>query len=177
MRYNPHYENDIPAGWVKCKMSDVCRIIMGQSPDGNTVNQTEGLEFHQGKLAFGETYLRNSGIYTSAPTKIAEAHSILLCVRAPVGVPNITERKICIGRGLSAISCSPVLDLKFLFYSIKTMQQYFEEKATGSTFKAISGSIVRDAVIPIPPLSEQRRIVARVEEYLDSFKKIEAFVR
>ena len=149
---------------------------MGQSPDGKTVSQTDGVEFHQGKLAFGETYLTNSGVYTSAPTKITEAHSIVLCVRAPVGIPNITERRICIGRGLCAISCSPVIELKFLFYCIQTLQRYFENLSTGSTFNAISGDVVKNAVIPVPPLQEQHRIVAKIEEFLKLFKESVGFL-
>ena len=149
---------------------------MGQSPDGKTVSQTDGVEFHQGKLAFGETYLTNSGVYTSAPTKITEAHSIVLCVRAPVGIPNITERRICIGRGLCAISCSPAIELKFLFYCIQTLQRYFENLSTGSTFNAISGDVVKNAVIPVPPLQEQHRIVAKIEEFLKLFKETGDFL-
>ena len=113
-----------------------------------------------------------SGIYTSKPTKIAEAHCIVLCVRAPIGIPNITERRICIGRGLSAISCTPAIDLKFLFYCIKSMQQYFEQRSTGSTFKAISSDIVRNADILVPPLKEQSRIVTKVENIFELFERI-----
>lgn len=149
---------------------------MGQSPDGKTISQTEGVEFHQGKIAFGETYLANSGVYTSAPTKITEAHSIVLCVRAPVGIPNITERKICIGRGLCAISCSPVIEVKFLFYCIQTMRRYFENLSTGSTFNAISGDVVKNTVISVPPLQEQHRIVAKIEECLKYLKRIGDFL-
>ena len=171
MQHISHYKN-LPVGWIKCKMSDLCSITMGQSPNGETVNNTHGMEFHQGKIAFGNTYLSLSGIYTSAPTKIAEAHSVVLCVRAPVGIPNITEREICIGRGLCAISCSQTIDIKFLFYSLQTMQQYFEEKSTGSTFKAISGDIVKNAIIPVPPLQEQRRIVSAIESLMEKVNEI-----
>ena len=52
---------------------------------------------------YTELYLSQSGIYTDQPTKIAEVDSLLLCVRAPVGVLNITQRKICIGRGLCVL--------------------------------------------------------------------------
>ena len=48
--------------------------------------------------------IKNSGQYTRALTKIAKPNSILLCVRAPVGEVNLTDRKICIGRGLASIS-------------------------------------------------------------------------
>ena len=51
-------------------MGTVFNIILGQSPDGNTVNSTSGLEFHQGKVFFGEKYLNKSNQYTTKPNKI-----------------------------------------------------------------------------------------------------------
>ena len=90
-------------GWEYKKLGEVCHITMGQSPDGKSINDNEGVEFHQGKTCFGERTLGVSILFSNAPVKLAEAHSVLLCVRAPVGYPNITNRKICIGRGLCAL--------------------------------------------------------------------------
>ena len=50
----------------------------------------------------------------------------------------------------------------------------FEQKATGSTFKAIGGDVVKNQIIPLPPYQEQLRIVAKIEELfsvLDSIKE------
>ena len=99
---NSHYEN-LPQGWAFCKIKDIFNITMGQSPTGESINGVKGIEFHQGKIHFTESYLSQSSVYTDQPTKIVEVDSLLLCVRAPVGVLNITQRKICIGRGLCAL--------------------------------------------------------------------------
>ena len=104
-------------GWEYKKLGEVCDITMGQSPDGNSINEANGVEFHQGKTCFGERFLGVSPLYSNAPTKLAEAHSVLLCVRAPVGYPNITDRKICIGRGLCALYAKREIDNTFLYYS------------------------------------------------------------
>ena len=93
---------DIPENWVWCRLDTVTELIMGQSPDGNSVGN-EGMEFHQGKIAFGEKTIQNSNLYCSKPKKIAEANTVLLCVRAPVGKVNLTDRTLCIGRGLAAV--------------------------------------------------------------------------
>lgn len=137
-------------GWEYKKLGDVCRITMGQSPDGNSINESDGTEFHQGKTCFGDRFLGVSPYYCNKPTKLADAHSVLLCVRAPVGYPNITERQICIGRGLCCLNPNSVLDNNYLFYVLLNQQDYFEKNATGSTFKAISSKIVANAYIPIP---------------------------
>lgn len=151
-------------GWEYKKLGEVCHITMGQSPDGNSINDNEGVEFHQGKTCFGEQTLGVSNLFSNAPVKLAEAHSVLLCVRAPVGYPNITERKICIGRGLCALYAKEDIDNKFLFYSLLSKQSHFEKNATGSTFKAISSKVVSNTEIPIPPKSTQLAIVSELDK-------------
>ncbi len=154
----------IPEKWKWCRLKQVCSISMGQSPDGESVNGTTGVEFHQGKIQFGEIYLNDSDTYTNKPTKIAEANSLLLCVRAPVGILNITKRQICIGRGLCSINPYYNSNILLWFYFLSTYRDYFEKKATGSTFKAISNEIISNTLIPLPPMGEQQRIVERIQE-------------
>ena len=169
---NGHSEK-LPKGWTYCRLCDVLQITMGQSPKGDSINKDEGIEFHQGKLCFSNKYVQSSNTFTTEPTKIAEANSILLCVRAPVGIVNITQRKICIGRGLCSLK--PIKgSIDFYFYLLQTLQESFEKQATGTTFKAISGDIVKNEIIKLPPLAEQQRIVAKIEELfsiLDSIQK------
>lgn len=155
---------NIPDNWEWCRLKQLCKITMGQSPDGESVNRIAGVEFHQGKIQFGQTFLNVSDLFTNKPTKIAEANTLLLCVRAPVGTLNITKRKICIGRGLCSISLYYNGDILLLFYFLSTYKQYFEKKATGSTFKAISNDIISETLIPLPPIREQKRIVERIKE-------------
>ena len=151
-------------GWEYKKLGEVCDITMGQSPDGNSINETNGVEFHQGKTCFGDRFLGVSPLYSNAPTKLAEAHSVLLCVRAPVGYPNITDRKICIGRGLCALYAKREIDNTFLYYSLLGKQSYFEKNATGSTFKAISSKTVSNTTLSIPPKSTQLAIVSELDK-------------
>ena len=151
-------------GWEYKKLGEVCHITMGQSPDGKSINDNEGVEFHQGKTCFGERTLGVSILFSNAPVKLAEAHSVLLCVRAPVGYPNITNRKICIGRGLCALYAKKDIDNTFLFYSLLGKQSHFEKNATGSTFKAISSKVISNTEIPLPPKSIQLAIVSELDK-------------
>ena len=158
-----HYGN-LPESWCICKFKDVFDITMGSSPTGDSLNNKhEGIEFHQGKLCFSELYLNKSEIYTDSPTKIAEKHSILLCVRAPVGVINITEREICIGRGLCSLKPKNGIDYMFAFYALQTHKNHFEANATGTTFKAIGGDTIRNEMFALPPYDEQVRIRKKIE--------------
>ena len=158
-----HYGN-LPESWCICKLKDVFDITMGSSPIGDSLNSKhEGIEFHQGKLCFSELYLNKSEIYTDSPTKLAEKHSILLCVRAPVGVINITEREICIGRGLCSLKPKNGIDFMFAFYALQTHKNHFEANATGTTFKAIGGDTIRNEMFALPPYDEQVRIRKKIE--------------
>lgn len=158
---------DIPESWVWVRIGSAFSAIMGQSPEGSSVAEIEeGIEFHQGKIFFTDEIIAPSPQRTSKPTKIAPSGSILLCVRAPVGKVNITNRTICIGRGLAAILTNGGISKKFTYYMLQTLETVFNQKATGSTFKAISSSIISNQVVPIPPISEQERIVAKIEELL-----------
>ena len=162
---------EIPDKWNWCRIKDVCSVLMGQSPEGVSVsNNPNGMEFHQGKIYFTDKYLSRAENYTSEVTRIAPENSLLLCVRAPVGVVNITKREICIGRGLCAIKPNYDIDEDFWFYWIQCQKEDFEQKATGTTFKAISVDTIKQQYIPLPPLAEQKRIVEKIE---NAFAKLD----
>ncbi len=174
---------DIPDTWRWSRIGDVYSLTMGQSPDGKSVTKgSDGMEFHQGKVFFGEDYILKSDQVTSKPSKIAEPNSVLLCVRAPVGIVNITDRELCIGRGLCAVKPLAGMTEKYALYSLRCLKDTFIKKATGTTFVAITGGVVKNQIIPLPPLKEQHRIVAKIEEllpyvdrYAEAYEKLEQF--
>ena len=147
---------------------------MGQSPKGETVTRnSNGIEFHQGKIYFTDKYIDKSPFSTSEPTKIT-SNSVLLCVRAPVGEVNLVNREVCIGRGLCAIEPHGDISIDFCFFWLILLKHYFNENSTGSTFSSISGEIIRNAFIPLPPLAEQHRIVEKIETYFSFLDTIES---
>ena len=153
------------------KIKDSCIVIAGQSPNGSAYNENAvGVEFHQGKKAFGDTYLQPSGVWTTEVTKLAEPLDILMSVRAPVGPTNITDRQICIGRGLAAIRCKEGILHKYVFYALKNIESRIVGN-DGAVFNSINKTQIEDLPLPKISLSEQERIVS----YLDAeFAKIDA---
>ena len=148
---------------------------MGSSPNGATLNhETDRVEFHQGKISFTEKYLAKSEIHTNSPIKFGKANSILLCVRAPVGVVNITPRHICIGRGLCALYPKQDIDLMFTYYAMQAYQDRFNNKATGTTFKAIGGDVIRNEFFLLPPYKEQVKIRELLEMIFSNLETISA---
>ena len=155
------------------KLKDCCTIIAGQSPESKYYNTDGiGMPFFQGKADFGDLY-PTIRVYCSQPTKIAEKDDILLSVRAPVGPTNLSPGLVCIGRGLTAIRPSPEINLRYLLHYFRFFETKLSAQGTGTTFKAITQATIKNLDVPVPPLSEQERIVARIEEL---FSQLDASV-
>jgi type I restriction enzyme S subunit len=155
------------------RLGDVCEIVMGTSPEGNTISQnaSDGIEFHQGKTCFGDLYLNESGMFTNAPVRFADAGNVIMSVRAPVGDSNITPRKIAIGRGLCTFNTKSNFEKLFLYYYLNSQIDFLKSKSTGSTFKAVNKDVISDLKIPLPPLSEQKHIAAVLDKCTELIAK------
>jgi type I restriction enzyme, S subunit len=154
----------MPSGWVTARLSDVATVVMGQSPPSSTYNYDgNGLPFFQGKAEFGSLY-PEVRVWCTKPNKIAHMNDILLSVRAPVGPTNLVPAKCCIGRGLAAVRPENELNLKYLLHVFRHFSKELDAKGTGTTFKAVSGNMVRDFTVPIAPVSEQSRIADALDE-------------
>ena len=162
-------KNEIP----KYLLKDIATITAGQSPESKYYNTSgDGLPFFQGKADFGPLYpeIKN---YCSQPTKIAEKDDILLSVRAPVGPTNLAPCKVCIGRGLTAIRPNSSICLKYLLYFFRYYEAQLQKSGTGTTFKAITQNVIKNIEVPVPDLTEQERIVSKIEEL---FSRLDASV-
>ena len=163
----------LPKRWVSSRLGDVAEIVLGQSPPSSTYNENEnGLPFYQGKLEFGNIY-PSPQKWCTEPKKIAEKGDVLISVRAPVGPTNICPERSCIGRGLAAIRGLGEIKTFFILYLMRAFEHNLTGKKTGTTFDAITGNILKEFVIPLPPLLQQHRIVAKIEEL---FTKLDAGV-
>ena len=164
-------KNDIPAGWQLCRLPDFACIVMGQSPSSETYNhEGNGIPFFQGKAEFGEVYPRIDK-YCSRPNKIANAGATLLSVRAPVGPTNLAKIDCCIGRGLAAIHSLGGIEPKFILYLFRSIEPTISGRGTGSTFNAINKTFVEELKFALPPLNQQARIVAKIDELFSELDK------
>lgn len=160
----------IPVG----KLGDYCKIIAGQSPKSSSYNDKgNGMEFHQGKKSFGDNILDYSGVWTTEITKIAEKGDILMSVRAPVGPTNLTDRAVCIGRGLAAIRCSNKVLQQYVLYSLKNIQRFIVGK-DGAVFNSINKEMIENLPLPITSLSEQQRIVDILDKEFEKIDRLKS---
>jgi len=160
--------------WSDIPLHRIAKITMGQSPPGSTYNETgQGLPFFQGKAEFGDKY-PSVKKWCSSPTRIANKNDILISVRAPVGPTNLAPSKCCIGRGLAAICAfRKILDQNYLWYFLKKFEAQISRQGQGSTFTAINRKEVNELKIPLPPPTEQRRIVEILDQ-ADRLRKLRA---
>ena len=167
------------------KLSDFCKINMGQSPDSSSYNENgEGMPFFQGNADFGELHPKVR-VWCNDPTKIAYPNDILISVRAPIGALNIADVKCCIGRGLASLTAdADMCYQKYLWYALESKVDELNSKGTGSTFKAISKSVLFDTEIPLPSLGVQKEIsdifdrtTALITARKEQLKKLDELVK
>lgn len=152
------------SGWPESALGDVCKVIAGQSPKSSAYNDNgKGLPFYQGKKDFTDRYLSPPTKWTTSITKRAFRDDILMSVRAPVGPTNIATEEVCIGRGLAAIRASDKVDQGFLWYALMWMQPKIVGNA-GAVFPSINKKQIEALTLPLPPLEEQKRIVAVLDQ-------------
>ena len=162
------------AKWKAGQIGDVCNVIAGQSPKGSAYNdQGVGLPFYQGKKEFRDRHIGPPTTWTSVITKEGEPGDILMSVRAPVGPINEATQRICIGRGLAAIRAKDELDRDFLWYALLWLQPTIKG-SVGAVFDSINKAGIESLPIPVPPLEEQQRIVAVLDEAFEGLARARA---
>lgn len=108
--------------WPLVKLDDVCQIIMGQAPEGDSYNELgNGLQLIAGAGDFGEmTPLPKK--FTTSPSKISDIGDLILCIRATIGDVNWSDKKYCLGRGVAGLRPKPTkLDKNYLWHFINTL--------------------------------------------------------
>jgi len=159
----------LPGGWLVVKLGDACNIVMGQSPESKYYNENgEGLPFHQGVTNFGDRYPTDR-VFCTVENRIAEKGDILFSVRAPVGRLNIANKRIVIGRGLSAIR-SKTGNQTFVFQQLKEQFQEEDTMGGGTIFK----SVTKDDVLGIKFLLPPKELIAKFEDFATpTFRELE----
>jgi type I restriction enzyme S subunit len=152
--------------WPVRKLSEVAEIQMGQSPKGTSYNTSgEGVPLINGPVEFGETpFSRTKKTkFTTEPTKLCKEGDLILCVRgSTTGRMNIAGYDSCIGRGVAAIRSKEHQD--WINFFVHANRENIYKLGSGSTFPNVSGAILSKIEIPIPPIAEQKQIVAILDE-------------
>ena len=140
---------DVPKGWRGGTLSDVTKIIMGQSPDGESYNTDKtGTVLINGPVEFGE-YFTNQTKWTTIVTKLSEVGDLIICVRgSTTGRYVKSDGRYCLGRGVCSFRAKK--SQAFVDYLYKINLNKLLSYTTGSTFPNWDGQTLSKYPVTIP---------------------------
>ena len=143
--------------WVDSKLGEICKITMGQSPNGATYSEIPSdyiLVQGNADLKNGFVYPR---IYTTQKTKMAYIGDLIMSVRAPAGAMGKTLYNVVLGRGVAGIKGNEFIYQNLIKFD---MEGYWSSFSAGSTFESLNSNVIFNAKISIPNSEEQEKIGA-----------------
>ena len=164
---------NLPDGWAWARLDTLCQSIADGDHQAPPQTQT-GIPFlvisnvSDGELNFTNTRFVGDDYYESLlPARIPSQGNILVTVTGSYGivVRVDTDKPFCFQRHMALIKCcGECTDYLFNALQCVVIKRYFDTIATGTAQKTIALNHLRKTLIPLPPLAEQKRIVARIEE-------------
>jgi len=157
----------VTTNWRETSIGEIADIVGGGTPStkdrGNfngcipwlTPKDLSGT--HERYIRRGERNLSQKGLNNSS-ARLLPAHSVLLSTRAPIGYVALAKNPIATNQGFRSLIVRDGVIPEFLYYWIKLNTQELERHASGSTFRELSGSALKDIRIKVPSLPEQRTI-------------------
>ncbi|ECC1659828.1 restriction endonuclease subunit S [Salmonella enterica subsp. salamae] len=164
MVYNATLKREIPAGWTSGTLDDLGQIVGGSTPStGDSENFTvkgiswitpNDLSDNQGNkfISHGALDVSEEGI-KNASLKKYPAGTVLLSSRAPIGYMAIAKNEVTTNQGFKSFIPSKGYSTEFVFYAVKNSLPVIVKNASGSTFKEVSGSVLKRIEITLPEMS------------------------
>lgn len=173
---------DIPESWEWVRLSDLGEIVGGGTPktgnseywdNGNVpwLTPADMRSISEKYVRYGNRFITEEGLKRSS-AKLMPKGSIIYSSRAPIGYIKIAENALATNQGFKSIV--PYINHvnEYIYYCLISKTNEIVSRASGTTFKEISGKKFGLTTIPLPPLEEQKRIVAKIEElmpYVDQY--------
>jgi type I restriction enzyme S subunit len=167
---------ELPTGWEWISFGDICEIERGGSPrpiKAFITDAPEGLNWIKiGDTDIGGKYITSTSekIIKEGLKKTREVYpgDFLLTNSMSFGRPYITKIKGCIHDGWLRISPPKSLDKDYLYNLLSSpfIISAFKKSASGAVVMNLNAEKVRAVTIAVPPINEQHRIVAKVDELM-----------
>ncbi len=157
-------------GWTYKKLGEVATIIGGSTPKSNIEEYWGGSHYWvtpadlKGNKYQGATprTITNLAIQKTN-LQLLPTGTVLLSSRAPIGKVAITTVPMYCNQGFKNVVCSEQLLNEFVYWYLLNKTDYLNSLGRGATFKEISKKATEQISIPVPPLSEQQRIVSELD--------------
>ena len=170
--------------WKTYKLSDIGTVVGGATPS-TTVEKFYGGDipwltpkdlsgFKDRYIERGERNITQEGL-NSCSAHLLPENSVLFSSRAPIGYVAIAKNPIATNQGFKSIIPNANVDSLFLYYALKYNKEKIEAMGSGTTFKEVSGAIMKNFEISLPPLEEQRRIagiLGAIDDKIENNRRI-----
>ena len=174
---------EIPESWKWVRLGNVTEIARGGSPRPIKEYLTEdsnGLNWIKiGDADKGEKYINSCKekikLEGLKKTRMVHPGDFLLTNSMSFGRPYITNIEGCIHDGWLVISpLAGVFEQSYLYYALSSTfaRKQFGSKVAGAVVQNLNSDKVADSILPLPPLAEQLRIVAKIEELLGAINAL-----
>jgi type I restriction enzyme S subunit len=163
------------AGWPTARLADIAKLCSGGTPSrkrsdffAGEIPWLTGQDIPEGRvsdISKGRDYVTEDAVKGSA-TRIVPENTVLVTTRVTVGKTGVTTRPLCFSQDVTGIILrSPEIALPhFVAYFLLSQRQKLLQRNQGSTIAGVTRDSLALERIPLPPLSEQRRIVEILEE-------------
>lgn len=162
-------EKKLPKGWVETELQYLAAIQSGGTPsraiksywDGN-IPWLKISDFKELYIDKAEEFITEDGLKNSS-TRIFPKGTILFTIFASIGKIGILKFDAAANQAISGITPIDKISNKYLLYSLKELSESLKNEGKGVAQKNINQQILKETKIPLPPLAEQERIVAKLD--------------
>ena len=163
--------NNLPDRWEVKKMPQVVKWGSGGTPkatekqyyDGGTIPWLIIGDLNDGIVTSSASKITELGLQNSSAKKIP-AGTLLVAMYGSIGKLGITGIECCTNQAIAYAKELHGVTTKYMFYYMALMKSELISKGKGGTQKNISQTVLNSLNVIVPPLPEQERIVARIEE-------------
>jgi type I restriction enzyme, S subunit len=174
---------EIPENWVWCKIGDVSKSIVPNrdKPKTFTGNIPWITQSNFSDFSYNLDYDLN-GIGLSAEEikkyncRIMPKGSIIMSCVGQFDLVCLIERNIVANQQLHCFVPFGNIEPMYLCYSLKLFSKLMEKEAIHTTIKYINKTKCESIILPLPPLTEQKRIVAEIEKQLTKTKQLKEHI-
>jgi type I restriction enzyme S subunit len=170
----------IPKGWRVGKLSDVGEIIGGGTPSKSKPEYyskkgipwitPKDLSINKNKyISRGEIDISELGLRESS-ARLMPKGTVLFSSRAPIGYIAIAKNAVTTNQGFKSVVPFENISSEYIYLLLKNSINEIESRATGSTFKEISGGEMKKVPIILPP----KEIIRKFNEIATTLGKIQA---
>ena len=168
-------------GWVTKKLGEVCELIGGGTPSihvssyyGGDIPWATVRDMNCRIISVTERTITLQGFENSA-SNIIPAGNLVISTHVGLGKVCFVKNDTAINQDLKGVlPLGEDLDRTFLYYWFLSIADFIIANGTGSTVKGVKLEFVKKLNIPIPPLAEQKSIVAKIDAAFEKIDKLKA---